>query len=87
MQKFHINDAELEELQKVNPNTKFDNYMKGAELAGLNGLHFRQNSLTGQYVAQRSTREIETKRRASLDFKREVLSKISLYFLILFLLF
>lgn len=57
--KFHINDAELEELQKVNPNTKFDNYMKGAELAGLNGLHFRQNSLTGQYVVQRSTREVK----------------------------
>lgn len=57
--KFHINDAELIELQKVNPNTKFDNYMKGWELAGLNGLHFRQNSLNGQYVAQRSTREIK----------------------------
>jgi len=57
--KFHINDAELEELQKVNPNTKFDNYMKGKELAGLNGLHFRQNSLSGQYVVQRSTREVK----------------------------
>lgn len=57
--KFHINDAELEELQKVNPNTKFDNYMKGSELAGLNGLHFRQNSLSGQFVVQRSTREVK----------------------------
>ncbi|MDD3441933.1 tetrahydrodipicolinate N-succinyltransferase N-terminal domain-containing protein [Sulfurimonas denitrificans] len=57
--KFHINDAELIELKKVNPNTKFDNYMKGWELAGLHGLHFRQNSLNGQYVVQRSTREIK----------------------------
>lgn len=56
--KFHINDAELIEIRKINPNTKFDNYMKGWELAGLHGLHFRQNSLNGQYVVQRSTREI-----------------------------
>jgi 2,3,4,5-tetrahydropyridine-2-carboxylate N-succinyltransferase len=57
--KFNINDAELTEIRKVNPNTKFDNYMKGFELAGLNGLHFRQNSLNGNYVVQRSTRDIK----------------------------
>lgn len=57
--KFHLNDAELIEIRKANPKTKFDNYMKGWELAGLKSLHFRQNSLNGQYVVQKSTREIK----------------------------
>jgi 2,3,4,5-tetrahydropyridine-2-carboxylate N-succinyltransferase len=57
--KVHINDEEIRELQEVNPGAEFSNIMKGAELAGLNGVHFRQNSLNGQYVAQRSTREIK----------------------------
>jgi 2,3,4,5-tetrahydropyridine-2-carboxylate N-succinyltransferase len=57
--KVHINDAEIEEITSVNPGAKLSNIMKGKELAGLNGLHFRQNSLTGEYVVQRSTREIK----------------------------
>lgn len=57
--KFHINDEEIKELQEVNPGAKFSNIMKGSELAGLNGTHFRQNSLNGQYLVQRSTREIK----------------------------
>ena len=32
---------------------------KGKQLAHLNGLHFRQNSLTGEITASRSTREIK----------------------------
>lgn len=57
--KFHINKEELSEIQAVNPDAKLDTIMKGKELAGLNGLHFRQNSLTGEYVVQRSTREVK----------------------------
>ncbi|MDT8338491.1 MAG: tetrahydrodipicolinate N-succinyltransferase N-terminal domain-containing protein [Sulfurimonas sp.] len=57
--KFHINDEEIKELQEVNPGAEFSNIMKGSELAGLNGTHFRQNSLNGQYIVQRSTREIK----------------------------
>ncbi|DAB27384.1 MAG: 2,3,4,5-tetrahydropyridine-2,6-carboxylate N-succinyltransferase [Sulfurimonas sp. RIFOXYD12_FULL_33_39] len=57
--KVHINDEEISEIQDVNPNTNLSNIMKASELAGLNGLHFRQNSMTGQYVVQRSTREIK----------------------------
>lgn len=57
--KFHINNEELAEIQEVNPNIKLDTVMKGKELAGLNGLHFRQNSLTGEYIVQRSTREVK----------------------------
>lgn len=57
--KVHLNDEEIKELQEVNPGAAFSNIMKGSELAGFNGVHFRQNSLNGQYVAQRSTREIK----------------------------
>ena len=49
----------MAELQDVNPNVKLSNIMKASELAGLNGLHFRQNSQTGQYIVQRSTREVK----------------------------
>ena len=45
--------------EAVNPNTKLSNVMKAAELAGLNGLHFRRNSQNGQYVVQRSVREVK----------------------------
>ncbi|MEK6660222.1 MAG: tetrahydrodipicolinate N-succinyltransferase N-terminal domain-containing protein [Campylobacterota bacterium] len=57
--KFHINNEEINEIQDVNPNAILDNIMKASELAGLSGLHFRQNSQTGQYVVQRSTREVK----------------------------
>lgn len=57
--KFHINDEEIAEIEAVNPNVKLSNIMKASQLAGLNGLHFRQNSQTGQYVVQRSTKEVK----------------------------
>lgn len=47
--KFALNLNDIEALKKLNPNFKFDKEIyKGLELAGLNGLHFRQNSQTGQ---------------------------------------
>ncbi|AJC91821.1 tetrahydrodipicolinate succinylase [Campylobacter subantarcticus LMG 24377] len=40
-----------EELQKINPDFKFDkDIYKGLELAGLNGLHFRQDSQSGVMI-------------------------------------
>ncbi|AJC85767.1 2,3,4,5-tetrahydropyridine-2-carboxylate N-succinyltransferase [Campylobacter sp. RM16704] len=41
-----------EELQKINPDFNFDkDIYKGLELAGLNGLHFRQDSQSGAMIA------------------------------------
>lgn len=57
--KIHINDEEISEIQAVNPKAELSNIMKGSELAGLNGLHFRQNSQTGLYLVQRSVREVK----------------------------
>ena len=57
--KVSISDSQIEKIKEVNPNANLSNEMKAADLAGLNGLHFRQNSTTGQYVVMRSTREVK----------------------------
>jgi 2,3,4,5-tetrahydropyridine-2-carboxylate N-succinyltransferase len=57
--KVALSDKQIEKLQKINPGAKLENEMKAKDLAGLNGVHFRQNSLTGQYVVKRSTKEVK----------------------------
>jgi 2,3,4,5-tetrahydropyridine-2-carboxylate N-succinyltransferase len=45
---------------EVNTNMKMEGEVfKGKQLAGLYGIHYRQNSMTGQIMAYRSTREIK----------------------------
>lgn len=47
--KFLLKDAE--ELAKLNPYFNFDKEIyKGLELKGLNGLHFRQDSISGAMI-------------------------------------
>ncbi|WP_295421505.1 tetrahydrodipicolinate N-succinyltransferase N-terminal domain-containing protein [Sulfurovum sp.] len=59
--KIKIAPEELEKIKAANPEAKLDNKttFKGEELQGLNGIHFRQNSLTGEIIARRSTREVK----------------------------
>ena len=58
--KVGIYPKELTKIQEVNTGLTMDGEIfKGKSLAGLNGLHFRQNSLTGEITASRSTREIK----------------------------
>jgi 2,3,4,5-tetrahydropyridine-2-carboxylate N-succinyltransferase len=57
--KVSISDSQIAKIQEANPQAKLSNVMKAADLAGLNGLHFRQNSTTGEYVVMRSTREVK----------------------------
>jgi len=58
--KVGIYPKELSKIQEVNKNlTMQGEIFKAKDLAGLNGLHFRQNSLTGEMTASRSTREIK----------------------------
>ena len=58
--KVGIYPAQLEKIQEANPNVKMEGEIfKGKDLAGLNGLHFRQNSMTGEITASRSTREVK----------------------------
>ncbi|MEE3776978.1 2,3,4,5-tetrahydropyridine-2,6-carboxylate N-succinyltransferase [Campylobacter sp. CX2-4080-23] len=56
--KVYINDKEA--LKKVNPEFEFDkDIYKALELANLNGIHYRQNSQTGQITANISKRAIK----------------------------
>jgi 2,3,4,5-tetrahydropyridine-2-carboxylate N-succinyltransferase len=57
--KVSISDSQIAKIQEANPQAKLSNVMKASDLAGLNGLHFRQNSTTGEYVVMRSTREVK----------------------------
>jgi 2,3,4,5-tetrahydropyridine-2-carboxylate N-succinyltransferase len=59
--KIKISPEELEKIKVANPDAKLDNKttFKGAELQGLNGVHYRQDSTTGEIIARRSTREVK----------------------------
>jgi 2,3,4,5-tetrahydropyridine-2-carboxylate N-succinyltransferase len=57
--KITLSDSEIVKLKDANPKAIFTNTMKAQDLQGLNGLHFRQDSTTGQYLVMRSTREIK----------------------------
>lgn len=57
--KIAISDEQISKIKEVNPEANLTNLMKAADLASLNGIHFRQNSQTGQYIVMRSTREVK----------------------------
>jgi 2,3,4,5-tetrahydropyridine-2-carboxylate N-succinyltransferase len=58
--KIGIYPEELKKIMEVNTNANMQGEVfKGKQLSFLNGLHFRQNSLTGEITASRSTREIK----------------------------
>jgi len=59
--KIKISPDELAKITSANPTSSLENKttFKGEELQGLNGIHFRQNSTTGEIVARRSTREVK----------------------------
>ena len=59
--KIKISKEELEKIKEANPEANLEDkeYFKGAELANLNGIHYRQDSTTGEIIAKRSTREVK----------------------------
>ena len=58
--KIAIYPDELKKIMEVNTNANMEGEIfKGKQLANFSGLHFRQNSLTGEITASRSTREIK----------------------------
>ncbi len=59
--KVKISAKDLEKIQEANPNIEIPKkeIFKAAELQGLNGIHFRQDSLSGEIIAKRSTREVK----------------------------
>jgi len=58
--KIGIYPNELKKIMEVNTNANMvGEIFKGKQLANFSGLHFRQNSMTGEITASRSTREIK----------------------------
>ncbi len=59
--KIKISTEELIKINEANPeaNLKGKATFRGDELQSLNGIHFRQDSTTGEIVARRSTREVK----------------------------
>ena len=58
--KIAIYPEELKKIMDVNTNMKMEGEIfKGKQLAGFYGIHYRQNSMTGEITASRSTREIK----------------------------
>jgi len=62
--KIKISANELSKIREANPNIKIEDkeLFKGSELQGLSGIHYRQDSLTGEIIAKRSTREVKLNR-------------------------
>lgn len=58
--KIKVSPAELENIKAANPDARLEDKetFRADEFQGLNGLHFRQNSLTGEFIVRRSTREV-----------------------------
>ncbi len=59
--KIRIDEEELTKIKAANPEAKLENktVFKGVELQGLNGVHYRIDSLSGEMIARRSTREVK----------------------------
>ena len=58
--KFIVEEEELAKINEANPEANLEgDWIKGKDLAGLNGLHFRQDSFTGEMILLRSKREIK----------------------------
>jgi 2,3,4,5-tetrahydropyridine-2-carboxylate N-succinyltransferase len=59
--KIWISEDEFIKIKEVNPEWKaeYKEYFKGLELAGLNGIHYRFDTVKGKMVAFRSRREVK----------------------------
>ncbi|WP_292662563.1 tetrahydrodipicolinate N-succinyltransferase N-terminal domain-containing protein [Nitratifractor sp.] len=59
--KIRIDEDQLAKIKAANPEAELEDktVFKGAELQGLNGIHYRIDSLSGEMIARRSTREVK----------------------------
>jgi 2,3,4,5-tetrahydropyridine-2-carboxylate N-succinyltransferase len=58
--KFAVSAEELSKIQEANPSKILNGTsFKGKDLVALNGIHYRQDSTTGQLLIRRSTREVK----------------------------
>ncbi len=57
--KITLSEKAVTAIKEINPDKEIKTIMKGIEFLGVNGVHFRVNSSTGQTIAMRSTREVK----------------------------
>lgn len=58
--KFTVEAEELEKIKAANPGVTLEgDWLRGKDVAGLNGIHFRQDSFTGEMLIMRSRREVK----------------------------
>ncbi len=57
--KITLSEKAVAALKEINPDKEIKELMRGMDFQGVNGVHFRQNSVTGQIIAMRSTREVK----------------------------
>jgi len=57
--KITLSEKSVAAIAQANPEKEIKVLMRGMDFLGVNGVHFRQNSVTGQVIAMRSTREVK----------------------------
>lgn len=57
--KITLSEKAVAAIQEINPDKEIKTLMRGMDFLGVNGVHFRQNSVNGQIIAMRSTREVK----------------------------
>jgi 2,3,4,5-tetrahydropyridine-2-carboxylate N-succinyltransferase len=57
--KITLSEKAVTALKEINPKKEISTLMRGMDFLGVNGVHFRQNSVNGQIIAMRSTREVK----------------------------
>jgi len=57
--KITLSEKAVAAIAEANPEKEIKTLMRGMDFQGVNGVHFRQNSVNGQIIAMRSTREVK----------------------------
>ena len=57
--KITLSEKAVAAISEANPEKEISVLMRGMDFQGVNGVHFRQNSVNGQVIAMRSTREVK----------------------------
>lgn len=57
--KITLSEKAVSAIAEINPGKEIKTLMRGMDFLGVNGVHFRQNSVNGQIIAMRSTREVK----------------------------
>lgn len=57
--KISLSEKAVAAISEANPEQKIEPLMRGVDFAEVNGVHFRQDSVSGKIIAMRSTREVK----------------------------